>query len=112
MNSKTYSNTLGIKLQDRGTLAGSIRKCRKLAAKLNQLKNFLIQKLADEVQGSVPDRLLQQAVVEAEALAWSTPFPHLFLPALAEEKVRSARQWASRQQQVLERQRILAGGWQ
>lgn len=40
------------------------------------------------------------ALVEAEALAWSTAYPHLFLPALAEEKIQYVRQWTRRQAQV------------
>jgi hypothetical protein len=42
-------------------------------------------------------------------LAWSTPYPLLFLPALAEEKVMGAAQWANRQQMILQRAQGLAG---
>jgi len=85
-------------------LAGSINACRNLATKFNQLKDTLMQKFAREYQSLVPSHLLQQAIVEAEALAWSTPYPLLFLPDLAEEKVLNARQWTERQQQILARQ--------
>ena len=42
-------------------------------------------------------RILRLALNEAEALAWQTGFPHLFFPALAAEKARSALSWHRRQ---------------
>ncbi len=48
------------------------------------------------------EQLLRTAVNEAEALAWQTPYPHLFFPALAEEKVAAAQQWAARQRSIRE----------
>lgn len=60
----------------------------------------LIEGLYAEFRGQVPDALLKRAVVEAEALAWTTSHPLLFLPGLAEEKVSKARQWVKRQQEV------------
>ena len=44
-----------------------------------------------------PPRL---ALTEAEALAWQTPYPHLFFPLLAEEKAALANQWSARQRLV------------
>ena len=35
----------------------------------------------------VAGNLIREAVAEAEALAWQTPFPHLFLPDFAELRV-------------------------
>ncbi len=43
------------------------------------------------------DRLLKAAITEAEALAWQTPYPHLFFPELAQEKAAAAHQWVTRQ---------------
>lgn len=86
-------------------LAGTFEVCRNLAVRFGQLKNRVIQKLAGESSRRLPGHLFEQALGEAEALAWSTPYPLLFLPVLAEEKVLSARQWAERQRQILERQR-------
>lgn len=71
------------------------------ARKLKQFEEQLAEKLAAEVEASLPRQLIQQVVNEAEALAWATRYPHLFLPDLAEEKLQSARQWNSRQQQIL-----------
>jgi hypothetical protein len=46
------------------------------------------------------EQLLQSAVNEAEAVAWQTPYPHLFFPVLAEEKALAAQQWANRQRVI------------
>jgi hypothetical protein len=48
-------------------------------------------------------KLLRLAAVEAEALAWLTPFPHLFLPALLEEKLEAARRYLAQQNDVRRR---------
>lgn len=56
---------------------------------------------------TVPLSVLRRAMAEAESLALLTPFPHLFLPALAEEKVAAARQWVDRQQEILERTAVV-----
>jgi len=72
------------------------------------LKYHLKRNLATEASGRIPDQMLNRAVAEAEALAWTTPYPLLFLPALVEEKVLAADRWAGRQQEILERQKALA----
>jgi hypothetical protein len=69
------------------------------------LKYRLRRKLASDIKGRVPEQLARQAVAEAEALAWSTSYPLLFLPGLMEEKLRNARRWATRQREILERQK-------
>jgi hypothetical protein len=43
-------------------------------------------------------RLIRLAINEAEALAQETGLPELVLPSLAEEKVRSIKRWAERQE--------------
>ena len=45
-------------------------------------------------------RVLRLALNEAEALAWSTEFPHLFFPALAVEKALAVVKWQRRQRAV------------
>ncbi len=45
-------------------------------------------------------RLLQQALNEAEAIAWQTGFPQLVFPSLAAEKARAAANWESRQRTI------------
>jgi hypothetical protein len=93
-----------------GRKAGAIpgHPCRFEIVKSNLLKCRLKRRLATEVQGRIPEQLVNQAVAEAEALAWSTPYPLLFLPGLVEEKVLNAGHWASRQREILERQKSLA----
>ena len=71
--------------------------------KLNHLKEAVNQKLTDEFAGVLHPHTVRQVVNEADALAASTPFPSLFLPTLAEEKVLLASQWQSRQRAIQER---------
>lgn len=82
--------------------------CHAVAEKSNTLKYQLQWDLAASHEGRIPEKLVNHAVAEAEALAWSTPFPLLFLPGLAEEKVTKAGQWATRQREILERDIVLA----
>lgn len=46
------------------------------------------------------ERLVRSAINEAEALAWQTPYPHLFFPTLAEEKAAEVQHWAAHQREV------------
>jgi len=69
-----------------------------IAAKLNQYKLGLLAELSHESETFV--RFARLAISEAEGLAWSTPFAHLFLPALAEEKIHYTRQWVRRQRRI------------
>ena len=77
------------------------------SAKLTKLKCRLAADLAHRFN-NLNGQLLWQAVNEADALAATTPFPALVLPALAEEKVRHASLWAARQRLVRERTIALA----
>ena len=45
-------------------------------------------------------RLIRLAVNEAEGLACATPYAHLLLPALVEERIQSVQRWASHQHRV------------
>ena len=69
------------------------------------LKNSLVEKFTSEFSDVHP-HLVQQAVNEADALATWAGIPHLLLPALAEEKVRNARNWSLHQRTVFERSRL------
>jgi len=57
----------------------------------------LLEKSADQ-RGSEP---LRHAANEAAGLAWFTPFPLLFFPALLEEKVYAAQRQGARQRRIL-----------
>ncbi|MDR3458804.1 MAG: hypothetical protein P4N60_15245 [Verrucomicrobiae bacterium] len=76
--------------------------CEKLAAQITQAKDNLVT----EFRGAFQNResLLQLAIVEADALAQQTEYPHLLFPALATEKIQAARQWQLRQQSLLQLQ--------
>ena len=67
---------------------------------LAALKERITASLEQEYAGTIARRLIRQVVNEAAALAATTSFPALLLPALAEEKARSASQWAARQQAI------------
>jgi hypothetical protein len=107
MTTTKETNGLGIGSQGEGMLAKCTAACRTAARKLKQLEEQLAAKFVAETRGTILGQMIQQAMNEAEALAWSTRYPLLFLPELAEEKVRGARQWASRQQQILNQQNEL-----
>jgi hypothetical protein len=57
--------------------------CNRLVIALDELK----VRLQEHFEGRFPGegRLIRKAIEEAEALAWRTQFPHLFLPDLVEE---------------------------
>ena len=65
--------------------------------KLNELKATLTSQLTAEAGGLLSNHTVQLAVNEADSLAATTQFPALFLPELAEEKVRNALAWQARQ---------------
>jgi hypothetical protein len=69
--------------------------------RLTAVKARIEREFGQAVAGYNP--LLKAALVEAEALAWQTPYPHLLFPVLAEEKAAEARKWAVRQRAIWER---------
>jgi len=78
----------------------ALNACRKVTRRFQGLNRRLFREFSHPVRGS--DVVLRNALKEAEALAWETPYPHLVLPLLAEEKARAARRWAARQQLIRE----------
>ncbi len=71
---------------------------------LERLKERLLQQLlAETVQQPELNPAYRRAANDAVSLAWVTPFPLLFLPALLEEKAAEARVRTARQQAVLKR---------
>ena len=54
------------------------------------------------------DHLLRLAIIEADALARQTEYPHLLFPVLAAEKARNAARWQIRQQFLLRSNEALA----
>jgi hypothetical protein len=64
---------------------------------LTTLKERLLRTMLPVGMDEQQARFLRLAAGEAEALAWLTPFPHLFLPVLLEEKLDAAQQYVARQ---------------
>ena len=70
---------------------------------LDSLKERLLRPLLDTSGDQQAESALRRAGTEAAALAWTTPFPLLFLPALLDEKVEKAREHLARQRSILQR---------
>lgn len=70
------------------------------SASLAEMKRLLLHHLAWHQGADMPEPIVRRAVNEAESLATLTPFPALFFPALAEEKLRELRRWYLRQSRV------------
>ena len=62
--------------------------CAKLWDALVTLKEQLLAKYEDALPGR--RHFVRELIAEAEALAWETPFPHLFLPDFAEARFEAA----------------------
>jgi hypothetical protein len=78
----------------------------RFSAACRQMFQNLKNKIAGELSwrfASVRPVLLLQAVNEASALAATTPFPALFLPVLAEEKVYLVSEWERKQRSIQDR---------
>jgi len=78
--------------------AACIGACENIVAQIGQVRDNIVA----EFKG-VQQSLVQRAIVEADALAWQTEYPHLIFPLLATEKVQTILQWQSRQQLFLRR---------
>ena len=65
-----------------------------------KLKSRLLRRLLDDAVQPDLYAPLRRAANEAAALAWTTPYPILFFPALLEEKARRARLQLQKQSYV------------
>jgi len=74
-----------------------------LETELEQLKARLLAPLLNESTDPAQSVPLRLAANEAASLAWFTPFPLLFFPALLEEKVYAAQRQEARQRQIRQR---------
>ncbi|MHA3774918.1 hypothetical protein ACXR0O_25645 [Verrucomicrobiota bacterium sgz303538] len=59
--------------------------CRKLQSVIATLKQQLLTRYTNVLPGR--DQLLRKVISEAEAQAWETQFPHLFLPDFTEARL-------------------------
>jgi hypothetical protein len=72
----------------RQTAALSPASADSLTHLIRSLKKSVGQRLIREFRDCLPVVLIRRALDDAAEIAQSTGFPHLFFPALAEEKVR------------------------
>ena len=73
--------------------------CEKIGRQIRQAKNDVLAEFRGAFKAN--EQLLRLAVVEADALAWQTDYPHLLFPVLATEKIQNAANWKRRQQVLL-----------
>ena len=71
---------------------------RTLVTALGAYKAEVLDEFCGESEAFL--HFLRLTVNEAEGLAWSTPYAHLLLPALVEEKTQTLRRWASHQHRI------------
>jgi hypothetical protein len=83
-----------------------VQSCKKLLAEIEQAKRRIFSEFRPTRESH--ENLFKQAVNEAEALAWQTPYPHLFFSSLAVEKVQAVAAWQTRQQSLRQRHSIFA----
>ena len=74
-----------------------------LEIELEQLKARLLVPLLNASTDPAQSEPLRRAANEAAGLAWFTPFPLLFFPALLEEKVYAAQRQQARQRRIRQR---------
>jgi hypothetical protein len=75
-----------------------LRSCQKVLAQIWKVKSAIFAEWRDGIKDH--ENMLRLALIEAEALAWQTEYPHLVFPALAAEKVRAVADWSKHQQSV------------
>lgn len=78
----------------------------RLLRRLAVIRGQVERKFARATEGY--EKLLSSALNEAEALAWQTPYPHLFFPELAQEKAAAVRDWTIHQRAVQAREQVQA----
>jgi hypothetical protein len=96
---KTNENTKNESSSNQNFAAACFGACEKIAHQLSQAKASLVAEFKDALKNR--EELLRNAIVEADALAWQTDYPHLLFPSLANEKLQTALGWQLRQQSLL-----------
>jgi len=98
-NPKCKHNLVAANGQPNLQLNPNVSRLRQVAvARLERYKADLLKEFCNESAAFL--HFARLVVNEAESLAWSTPYTHVFLPALAEEKIQYLRQWTRRQVRV------------
>jgi len=73
--------------------------CQNVVEQLNAVKREVFSEFQSALGAN--DQLLRLALIEADALARQTEYPHLLFPVLAAEKARNAARWQFHQQFLL-----------
>lgn len=98
---KFTSNNQPVQSGNFGRLRAACAYCYQgVLRRLTAVKAKVEREFGQDMGGYEP--LLKAAINEAEAVAWQTPYPHLFFPVLAEEKAAEVRHWASHQRAIQE----------
>jgi hypothetical protein len=77
-----------------------------LANQINSVKREVFAEYQDALGAN--EQLLRLALIEADALARRTEYPHLVFPLLAAEKAQNAARWQFRQKFLLRSNSSLA----
>lgn len=77
-----------------------------IASQLEAVKRQVFTEYRSALEAN--DQLLRLALIEAEALARQTDYPHLLYPLLAAEKAGNAARWQWHQQYLLRSREALA----
>ena len=96
-----YQNVMGARDANVIKLTAPARGAAEL--ELDSLKEKLLRPLIEKTSDQQAEAVLRRAGTEAAALAWTTPFPLLFLPELLEEKLDKAEQHIARQKKIFQR---------
>jgi len=72
---------------------------KSIATQIDALKREVFTEFQSALGAN--DQLLRLALIEADALARQTEYPHLLFPLLAAEKARNAARWQFHQQFLL-----------
>ena len=75
-----------------------VASCQKVLAQIVAAKEAILAESRKALKSQ--ERLLRQALNEAEAVAWQTMYPHLVFPTLAAEKIQAVIAWDTHQQSV------------
>jgi hypothetical protein len=78
-----------------------------LETEVDRLKARLVQSYLSEFAEPEFNRLLRQAANEAVAIAYTSAYPLLLLPALLDEKARQARRQVARQNLIRSRSEVI-----
>ena len=98
MHSTFGSNRTNPAAPNRSAVAQSAHLRQALVAKLGECMAGFQGEFSNESEAFL--HFVRLVVNEAAALAWSTPYPQLFLMTLVDEKIHYLRNWGSRQYRV------------